>query len=108
MIQEEFAMEAEKIALERLEEFKALSLDEVLKIPEAEAWDIVVAGKEVQMTVFRQTGIPDIPQAVLVTAQIIRAGMGGIVTYHHEEGLVFLPQGGNRAATEEELLATAG
>jgi len=106
--QDVFASAAEEAALRKLEGLRTLNLGEALSLPEAEAEDIVVAGKEVQLTVFRQTGIPNLPDAVLITAQIIRAGLGGLISYHYERGLVFLPNGGNRDATEDELLATDG
>lgn len=104
--QNTFASAAEQAASEKLRSFARHSIDEVLKLPEASAEDIVVAGKEVQLTVFRQLGVPDFPDALLVTAQVVRAGLGGIVTYHHEQGLVFFAGGGNRRASDEELEAT--
>ena len=103
-----FASAAEKAAGERLEGLKELSFDDVLNLPEAAAEDIVVAAKEVQLTVFRQLGIPSLPDAVLITAQVARAGLGGMVSYHHEKGLVFFSTGGYREATEDELLETGG
>lgn len=106
--QDAFVSAAEKAASEKLEGLKGLSLDDVLKLPEAAAEDIVVAGKEVQLTLFRQLGIPNYPDAVLITAQVIRAGLGGIVSYHYEKGIVFFSTGDRREATEDELLATGG
>ena len=96
MTENTLASEAETVARDQLAKFESLSFEEAAKIPRAEARDIVVANKEVQMTVFRQNGIPDIEDAVLITVQISRASLGGIVNFQHEQGLVVLPQGGSR------------
>ena len=105
---EAFESAAQDAARTKIEELKKLTMKDVLLLPEASAEDIVVAGKEVQRAIFRQMGVPDLPDAVLVTVQVSRAALGGIVKYLHENGLVFLPDGSCRQATEAELLATGG
>ena len=107
MSRDTFAKAAESAARLKLEEIKHLSFEDALKQPAAAIEDVVVAGKEVQLAVFRQSGIPDLPEAVLITAQITRAGLGGVINYRHEQGWIFFPSGGNRDATETELLATS-
>jgi len=105
---EVFDAQAQKVTNERLIELEILTYEDAFKLPGAFSKDIVVAGKEVQMTVFRQLGLPDIPDAVLVTVQISRAGLGGIVSYHYERALVYTANGKFREATQSELLATGG
>jgi hypothetical protein len=47
-------------------------------------------------------------EGVLVTVQIARHGLGGIVSFHTERGLVFGPHGDPRDATEQELQNSGG
>ena len=105
---EVFDAAAKKVTDERLVELKMLTYEDAFGLPGALSKDIVVAGKEVQMTIFRQLGLPDIPEAVLVTVQISRAGLGGLVSYHYERALVYTVNGEFREATQSELLATGG
>ena len=106
MTEDKLEPAAEAEAANRIDALRASSYDEAANMPTAAAEDIVVAGKEVQLTVFRQNGIPEHPDAVLITVQISRAGLGGIVNFFLEKGLVFLPDGETRDATEDELAAT--
>ena len=108
MADDDFEAAAEAAALAKLNAFSELTLDAINRLPGAAAEDIVVAGKEVQLTVFRQQGLPDDPEAVLVTAQVSRASLGGMVTFLLEKGRVFSASGSSRPATDEELAATAG
>jgi hypothetical protein len=103
-----FETEARNIVDERLAELRILSFGDVLDLPGALAEDIVIAGKEVQLTTFRQKDLPNLPGAVLVTAQLARAGLGGLISYHYERALVYFADGEIREATQDELLATGG
>jgi hypothetical protein len=58
-------------------------------LPEADGTDVVIEGREVALTIFRQTGLPMLGEAVLVTVQIARHALGGMVSFHTERGLVF-------------------
>lgn len=80
-----------------------LSFDQARALPEAAAQDIVVAGKEVQLTVYRQAELPFLSGQVLVAVQLARYGMGGITLFMIERGLVFSPDSAPRDATEQEL-----
>ena len=73
---------------------------------EAEGQDIVVAGREVQLTIFRQYDLPILRGQVLITVQIARHSLGGIVAFRHERGLVFSPDAPTRDATAGELSAS--
>lgn len=103
---EAFENEAEKLVADKLRALQALTYDDATKLPNAVPEDIVIAGKEVQITVFRQSDIEALPGVVLVTLQVVRAGLGGILNYHFERGLVYSATDGVREATESELLAT--
>jgi hypothetical protein len=77
-------------------------------LPEAHAEDIVVAGREVQLMIFRQSNVPFLAGQVLVTVQIARHGMGGVSLFQVEKGLVFSPSAPARDATTEELQRSGG
>ena len=101
-----FEEEAETLVNSKLTALKTISFDEAMKLPRAVPEDIVIAGKEVQLTVFKQSDLEDLPDAVLVTLQVVRAGLGGILNYQLERGMLYFPNGDIREATEKELLAT--
>ena len=84
-----------------------LSYLQVCELPEAESRDIVVAGKEVQLTTFRQRAPSSSGGEVLVTIQVARFGLGGIVSYQIERGLIFSPSAAPRDATERELTGSS-
>jgi hypothetical protein len=71
--------------------------------PQGTAEDIVLAGREAQLTVFRQADPPGLPDTVLVTLQIARFGMGGVTSFRAEKGIVFDASGLVREATLREL-----
>jgi hypothetical protein len=84
-----------------------LSYADALRLPEATGEDIVVSGREVQLTIFRQIEIESLRGQVLVTVQVARFGLGGTTSYQTEKGLVFSAAAPPRDATEDELRATA-
>lgn len=104
----EFESAALSVIDAKLAELRKLSLAEAADLPGAFLEDIVVGDKEVQLTIFRQQGVPDFPDAVLVTVQLARAGLGGVINFQKERALVFQANGEIREATEGELLATGG
>ena len=106
MNKEDFEKEAEALVEDKLKSLHALSYTDAADLPNAVPEDIVIAGKEVQLTVFKQTEIASLPEAVLITLQVVRAGLGGIINYQLERGLIFFVDGQVREATEGELLAT--
>jgi hypothetical protein len=87
---------------------RELTFSQALALPEAAGRDIVIAGKEVQLTVFRQTEPHLLKGDVLVTVQVARFGLGGMVSYHTERGLVFSPGTTPREATQVELQSSGG
>ena len=103
-----FENEARTTAENKIAELRKHSFSDVTDLPGAVLDDIVVGNKEVQMTVFKQQGIPALGESILITVQLTRAGLGGVINYQLELGLVFSPDGEVRDATEEELLATGG
>lgn len=72
-------------------------------LPEADARDVVIGGREVSLTIFRQAGLPILGDGILVTVQIARHALGGVVSFRTERGLVFESHGAPRDATELEL-----
>ena len=86
----------------------ALSYAQACELPEAEGRDIVVAGREVQLTTFRQHAPSASSGEVLVTVQVARFGLGGMVSYHTERGLIFSPSAAPRDATGPELTESGG
>lgn len=105
----QFNAEAARVLQERVEHLRAtLSHADALRLPEAKGEDIVVAGKEVQLTIFRQADIEFLNGQVLVTVQVARFGLGGVTSFHMERGVVFSAGAPPRDATEEELRLTGG
>lgn len=103
-----FEAEAQIVAERKLAELSKLTVAEASNLPGAHLQDIVIDGKEVQLTIFKQLGVPDLSDAVLVTVQIARAGLGSKITFHFERALVYSANGEIREATQSELLATGG
>jgi hypothetical protein len=104
---EKFREEATGVARElaaRLRE--TLTFAEAILLPESNSQDIVVAGKEAQLTIYRQVGVSSQDGQVLVTVQVARHALGGVVSFHIEKGIVFSPTVPARDATEKELLAS--
>ena len=85
-----------------------LTYEAAKALPEADGSDVVVEGREVALTIFRQAGLPMLGDGILVTVQISRRALGGMVSFHTERGLVFEPIGAPRDATEQELLDSGG
>jgi hypothetical protein len=81
-----------------------LTFTQARALPEAQAKDIVVAGKEVQLTIYRQTELGFLNGGVLLTVQLARFGLGGVVAQKIERGLVFSAGAAPRDATEGEIL----
>jgi hypothetical protein len=80
-----------------------LSYRQACELPETEVRDIVVAGREVQLTTFRQRAPTSSNGDILVAVQVARFGLGGIVSYQTERGLIFSPSAAPRDATGPEL-----
>jgi len=101
---EAFTVEAERAVDARIATLRStLAFETAGALPEAQFEDIVIAGKEVLFTVFRQSNIPFMPGQVLVTVQVARHGLGGVVSFQAEKGLVFSSDAGVRDATTREL-----
>ena len=104
---EEFEAAARNHVSGVLEKLKQLTYHDAGQMPHAEFDDIVIAGKEVQLTIFKQDEVPNLPGAILITAQIVRAALGGVHSFHYEQGLVFEEHKSAREASEDEMRATA-
>jgi len=85
----------------------SLSYATALALPEAQFEDVVIAKKEVQLTIYRQSNARALPGRVLLTVQLARHALGGTPTYRAERGLVVSPDDSVRDATEQELLDSA-
>jgi hypothetical protein len=105
---EEFWSEAEKFIEAHAEELRgSLSYADALALPEADSRDIVIQGREVLLTVFRQADVP-LPGKLLVTVQVSRHTMGGMSTSLRERGLVFSAASPPRPATAQEMRDSGG
>lgn len=101
---EAFTVEAERAIDARIAQLRStLAFATAGALPEAQYEDIVIAGKEVLFTVFRQSSIPFLAGQVLLTVQVARHGLGGVVSFQTEKGLVFSPDAAVRDATAREL-----
>jgi hypothetical protein len=96
------AIDAQIASLRATLDFTAAS-----SLPHARSLDIVLAGREAQLTIFRQNDQPS-PGKILVTAQVARHSLGGVTSLHFEKGLVISPDGVLREATDLELLISGG
>jgi hypothetical protein len=86
---------------------RTLDLAGALALPAASFEDIVLCGREAQLTIFRQADQPSSGQ-VLVTAQIARHALGGVKSLAFDRGLVFSSVGPARDATDLELRTSGG
>lgn len=103
-----FQEEASTVADGQLRALReGLTYDDALALPAVNPQDVVVAGKQVLLTIYRQADTP-LPGHVLVTVQIARHGLGGVLSFHTEKGLVFTPDHPPRHATAEELVESGG
>ena len=93
---------------QRIGELRALTFEEAAALPEASGEDTRLAGARCAVTVFRQRDPYELPNSILVTVQVARRGLLGIVSYHTERGLIFTPQGTIREASELELQNSGG
>ena len=108
MSMEEFTELANETLREKVATLKLLSFEEVQNLPVAFAEDVLVGRKEVQITVFKQANLPELGNAVLITVQLARFGLGGVAIYQAEEGFVFSKTKAVRQATVAELDSTRG
>ena len=100
--------EALRVIQARMDVLKrSLDFAVAMALPPAQSEDIVIVGREAQLTTFCQKDQPS-PGQVLVTTQIARHSLGGVTSLRLEQGLVVSPDGLVRAATDDELLASGG
>jgi hypothetical protein len=85
-----------------------LTYEDAKALPQVDGRGVVIEGREVALTIFRQADLPILGNGVLVTVQIARHALGGAISFHTERGLVFEPQGAPRDATEQELQNSGG
>jgi len=101
---EQFRAEAQDTIDARVAQLRTShTFETVSALPEAHFEDVVIAGREVQLTVFRQSNVSFLDGQVLVTVQIARHGLGGVKSFHVEQGLVFSAGAPARVATAREL-----
>lgn len=92
----------------RIKLLSSLTFESAGALPQGQAEDVLITGREAQLTIYRQTNPPNLPGAVLVTVQLARFGMGGVTSFKQEKGLVFSPGHAAREATTDELLGSGG
>ncbi len=85
---------------------ETLAFEDAASLPAVSPDDVVVAGKEVLLAIYRQSDRP-LPGQILVTVQIARHALGGVLSFHTEKGLVFSPHESPRDATARELAESA-
>lgn len=106
---DKFREEALVMVQKHLDELRStLSYQDALSLPAVACQDIVVAGKEALLTIYRQADLPFLAGQVLVTAQIARHALGGVTSFQIEKALVFSPQDPPRAASDQELADSRG
>jgi hypothetical protein len=100
--------EADRLIGERIAQLRSLTFEQAQALPEGSSEDTVLGGIPCSVTVFAQHAPWKLTNAVLVTVQVARRKLLGMVEYHIERGLVFSPREGVREATALELQNTGG
>ncbi len=77
----------------------SLGFEDAKALSAIDIHDVVFAGREAQLSIFRQ----ELDAGVLVTFQVARHGLGGVTSLRIEKGLVFSPDAAPRDATDVEL-----
>lgn len=103
-----FAKAARPVVRQRLSELSNLSYEEVAKLPEVSATDVVIAGMKASLSVFRQDNVYQLEGKTLVVILAARPTMFGMCQQHIEQGLVFSQKEPAREATELELQNSGG
>lgn len=100
---ERFKQESSALIASRIQQLRdTLTFEQASSCAEVTPEDLVVAGKEVLLTTYRQSDTP-MAGEVLLTVQVARHSLGGVASFQMERGLVFSRQGDPREATESEL-----
>ena len=84
---------------------RKLGYTDVSALPEAEGKEITLATKKCSLTSYVQrldTG------ELLVTIQVARPRLFGLMSMHRENGLIFSQHGQVREATDQELAESGG
>lgn len=103
-LRQKFDEEAGALLRQEIERLRTgLTFEAASALPRAQSRDVVVAGREVQLTIFRQSEMELLEGGVLVTVQVARFGLGGTSTLRVERGLVFFADGTSREASDNEL-----
>ena len=103
-LRDTFNQEALALVQGEIDRFRSeLTFESARQLPRADGRDVVVAGKEVQLTVFSQTEPEFLKGRVLITVQAARFGLGGTNTFRLERGVIFSADDPPRDATETEL-----
>lgn len=100
-----FDIEAQRLLDQRIAQVQRLRISDISALPEASGEDLIIAGQKCSLTIYRQRTSDD---QLLVTVQLGRPSLAGLVSFHRERGLVFSRDGSVREATPEELAATGG
>ena len=100
--------EADHLIGERIAQLRSLTFEQARALPEGSSEDTVLGGIPCRVTVYAQLAPWKLPGTVLVTVQVARRKLLGMVEYHIERGLVFSPEGVVREATRVELRDTGG
>jgi hypothetical protein len=103
-----YQSEAARAIDQCIAKLRALTYQQAAALPEAWGEEAQFGGIRCAITVFRQPGPLESPNTVLVTVQVARRGFLGISSSHTERGLIFMPEGGIREASELELQHSGG
>ena len=108
-VNENYQLEAERAIESRLSQLRQLTYQEAATLmpPQGESLILSDVPCKVWVYVQRDARLPLPKDAVLVTVQIARQRLWGTMSWH-ERGLVFLPHGEVRAATDIELRDSGG
>jgi len=99
-----YEAEAKALIDEDLARLKSLTYAEAMSLPEvSHERELTLGDIKCSATVFAQRNVHNLPGAVLVVALVARARFFGAMQSHTERGLMFLPDGTVREATNREL-----
>ena len=100
-----FQEEVDALLERRVANLMQLRFKDAAALPETDGREVVICGQGCQVTVFRQvTEGGD----VVVTVQIARPTLAGMISSHTERGVVFSERKHVREATAQELLVSGG
>jgi hypothetical protein len=109
-VNENYQLDAQRVVQSRLSQFRRLTYQEAATLQPPQGESLILSDIACKLWVYVQRDAhPPLPKdAVLVTVQVARERVWGMVSYHTEGGLVFMPHGEVREATDIELRDSGG